>query len=331
MAGKRLENGLQKPGNDARFNEVVVRQSRSFLAGVIALAGVCHEATAAGPVTFTVDSTRSSVSLSGFLTVPLAGEYPYQTQGAGSLTTSLGGGVIVELAPPGILFPGGSDVFMETNGTWAPAVGGGAGSAPANYAGKINPPSTTNEFAGRNIHFDVIGSATLNANGLFDANLIVTYLTNASPAPSVDYHVTSSLPGVSTNGTALLTAPSTNAATGATLSSGSGTLTLVVPVNDTNVLTIGSYPSTTILSGQIVATAPARDWPLVISVSRESGILNLSWSSLPGQSFTVETTPNLGEPWSSASGTTNVTGTTTIWTPASTPDTAQFYRVVGSY
>jgi hypothetical protein len=208
---------------------------------------------------------------------------------------------------------------METNGTWEPAVGGGAGSAQADYAGKINPPFTTNYFAGRNIHFDVTGPATLNANGSFDANLMVTYLTNATPPPVVDYHVTSSLAGVSTNGAALLTAPATNAATGSTLSSGSGTLTLVLPVNVTNELIIGSYPSATILSGQVVATAPASDWPLLISISVESGKLNLSWPGLPGQSFAVQTTRNLAESWSTAFGTTNHSGATTIGRPLPPP------------
>lgn len=302
------------------------------LSAVIVLAIASPEPTAAAPVTFTIDPARSAVSFSGNLTVPSVGTFTFKTQGAGSLTTSYAGSIVVELAPPNIILPGGSDIRIETNGTWQPAAGGGAGSAPAAYGGEITPPFTTSLFAGRNIQFDVTASAALLSNGVFNAtNLIVTYLTNATPAPTIDYRVTSSVQGDSTNGTSLLTGSATNVAIGSTLSNSSGELTLTVPVNVTNNLTIGSNPSTTILSGQIVATAPASAWPLLIAISLENGKLTLSWPSLPGQSFTVQTTQNIGQPWSPASGTTNLSGSTTTWTANSLPNSVQFYRVIGSF
>ncbi len=302
------------------------------LSAALMLASAHSVPANAAPVTFTIDPARSGVTISGSLTVPAVGTYPYKTQGSGSLTTSYGGTIVVELEPPRILFPGGSDIQFETNGTWQPVSGGGAGSQPANYAGETTPPFTTTYFAARNIAFDAVGEAILLANGSFNAtNLTEYYLTNHSPQPVIDYRVSSSVPGDSTSGVAPLAGALTNAAVVATLSSGSGLLTLVVPVEATITRMIGSYPSTTILNGQITATAPASAWPLVISINIESGKTTLSWPSLPGQSFIVQSTPNLTGSWSTATGSMNTANGTTTWTPSTSPGSPQFYRVVGHY
>jgi hypothetical protein len=301
---------------------------KTCLAAAMALSCAGRPATAA-LVTFTIDTAQSSVVLSGSLTVPRVGTFSYETQGTGSLTTSYGGTVALELKPPNISFPGGSDIRLETNGVWQPSAAGEAGSQPADYAGRITPPETTNYFAGRNIQFDVAGAATLLSDGSFNpTNIVISYLTNSVPAPAIDFRVTSEVPGDSTNGSVSLVGSSTNTTTGATLSSGSGLLTLVLPVHATNSLTFGSYPSTTILDGQIVATAPASAWPLFVTISLAGTKLNLSWPALLGQSFSVQATGALGEPWGGASGTTKLAGGTATWTTVTTTNAAQFYRVV---
>ena len=111
---------------------------------------------------------------------------------------------------------------------------------------------------------------------------MTSYLTNAAPAPSVDYLVTSLLfPGLNTNGTALLTTSGTDSPSTAYLTNGAGKLTLVLPVNTTNSTTLGGDPTTVILQGQVVATAPATAWPLQVSMELQAGQVTLTWPSLP--------------------------------------------------
>ena len=281
------------------------------------------------PVTFTIDPTRSSITLSGEVTIPLAGTYRFQPQGAGSLTTTYTGTIPVELAPPGIRFPGGGAVQANTNGSWQPTVGGGAGSAPADYGLMISPPLTTGYAAARNIRVDLTSPVISLTNGGFDASLLVlTYLTNSTLLPSMDYRVSSLLPGNSTNGTALLTGSVANSPGVAFLTNGAGLLTLVLPVNTTNVSTVGGDQATLVLQGQVVATAPASAWPVRVSISVQAGQLTLSWPSLAGQNYSVQTTGDLGIAWGSATGTMTTGPDTTTWT-TSVDAGVGFYRVVG--
>jgi hypothetical protein len=300
---------------------------------LLALGGLQGQirASAAGSVVFKVDPARSYVSVSGSVTISGVGTYVFQQQGAGSLTASYTGSILVALAPPTISFPGGSAIQANNSGTWQPAAGGASGTAPANYGILVQPLFTTGYAAFRNTKLDLTGPPVLLTNGGFDAgHLMTTYLTNTPPPPTMDFLVSSLLPSMSTNGTALLTGTGTNSPGTAYLTNGLGLLTLVVPVGTTNSATIGDYPVTVILRGQIVATAPATAWPLQVSMGVQPGLVMLTWPSLPGQSFFVQTKANLNAAWSLAGGTITVHSNTTTWT-ASAGGSAGFYRVVGSY
>jgi hypothetical protein len=316
-------------------------KTKSLLySGALILIGLYSKAqpVAAAPVTFTIDSRRSSISLSGYVEVSALGfdlEFPFTPQGTGSLTTSYTGGIIADLAPPNIQFPGGSTITAETSGIWKPAIGGGTisfpGSAPADYGVYVSGSNIfTGYFAGRNMQFDVTSSAAALTNGGFNSGLLmVTFLTGGS----LDYNFT----GVETaNGTEALIGttsdtPNTAYLTNAfNVSNVAEKLTLNIPVNITNVSTVSGDTVTIILTGMVVATAPAADWPLQVSASLQAGQMTLSWPSIPGQSFTVQTTQNLGASWTTAPGPLSVNANTTTWTGNAT-NKAQFFRVLASY
>jgi len=283
---------------------------------------------AAGPVAFTIDPARSLISLSGNLQGGF-GTLPFSAQGAGSLTTSYTGSVLADLTPPSIDFPGGSMLQANTNGTWQPAVGGGTGSAPADYGGQIKENFViTAYFAGRNFLLDVASPPTTLTNGGLNSGLLaVTFLTNNPPVPGTDFNV--AIPFDSsedTNGTSPLTGTSTNGPNTAYLTNSGGKLAVFMPVSITNVMTNGSDVITVILTGTVVATAPASAWPLSLSVGLQNGQVSLRWPSFPGPVFTVQTTPALGIPWTTAAGITTVQANTTTWTGTAT-NTAQFYRL----
>jgi hypothetical protein len=288
---------------------------------------------AAGPVIFTIDPTRSIISLSGNLETSALGTLPFAPQGTGSLTTSYTGSVLADLTPPNIQFPGGSMILANTNGTWQPAIGGGSGSAPADYGGQIKEQFIiTAYFAGRNFLLDVTSPQTTLTNGGFNSGLLaVTFLTNTTPVPGTDYNVSFPLdPSENTNGTSPLTGTSTNGPNTAYLTNSGGNLAIFMPVSITNVMTNSSDVITVILTGTVVATAPASAWPLSLSVGLQNGQVSLTWPSFPGPTFTVQTTQSLGTRWSTATGVTTVQANTTTWTGAAT-NTAQFYRLQASF
>src|SRR5436190_24154754 len=87
----------------------------------------------ATPQVFTLDSGQSQITLAG-----KAAGFTFSEQGPGSLTTHYNGPIKIELTASTIRFTGGSAADAQTNGVWQPAPGGGAGSAPADYAGKAS-------------------------------------------------------------------------------------------------------------------------------------------------------------------------------------------------
>jgi hypothetical protein len=303
--------------------------------GVVVLMGLLtqRQPVVAGPVTFTIDPTRSSITLSGDLANSDLGTFVFAAQGIGSLTTSYTGSILADLSPPNIQFPGGSVIQAKTNGTWKPAGGGGSGSAPGDYGGQIiKPLEITAYFAGRNFLLDVSSPPTTLTNGGFNSGLLaVTFLTNTIPAPSTDYTVTVPLdPSENTNGSLPLSGTSTNSPNAAYLTNSGGKLALFMPVSITNVATSSSGVVTVILTGTIVATAPASAWPLPLSVGLQNGQMSLTWPSFPGPTFTVQTTQALGTAWTTATGVTTVQANTTTWTGTAT-NTAQFYRLQASF
>src|ERR1043166_6537110 len=90
---------------------------RGFALGLVA--GACWLAapalTAVGAEVFTVDSTQSTVSISG----TVAGQTLHE-QGAGSLTTHYQGTLVADVGVDTIQFPGQSQVVAINNGSWQP-------------------------------------------------------------------------------------------------------------------------------------------------------------------------------------------------------------------
>jgi len=80
-----------------------------------------------------------------------------------------------------------------------------------------------------------------------------------------------------------------------------------------------------VLKGQLVATAPASAWPLVVNISVAAGQVNLTWPSVTGQVFTVLGSPDLRN-WITNAGTSVVNGNSTSWSASQSGD-SRFYRV----
>ena len=287
---------------------------------------------AASPVVFTLDSTNSVIVLSGKVNVSSIGAVSLIEQSAGSLTTHYGGSLLLDLTPPTIQFVGGSDIVAQTNGSWQPLAGGAAGNAPADYGGKL----TYSTFLGnltawaavRNIRLDISSLALTLTNSGFDASrLNVFFLTNTPPAPVLDYQVigTGLFAGQSSSGASPLSRGLTNSQALAYLTNTAGLLKLVIPVNATNTTSLSGNATTMVLKGQLVATAPASAWPLVVNIGVTNAQVTLSWSSVTGQVFTVLGSPDLHH-WTTNSGATAVNSNTTTWT-ASQSGNPRFYRV----
>lgn len=287
---------------------------------VLALIGwqghVCPVAAATN--SFTIDPAQTSVVLSG----SVSGN-PLNPQGPGSLSNQFTGTLIVDVTPSTIQFSGGSLIDAFPNGTWQPLPGGGAGSAPADYAGTVNLFLVTGVAAIRNILLDVTSPVLPLQNGQFDSSsLAFRFLTNSGG--SVDYRVTGL---ASSSGSQALDGLATNGVTtAASLTDNGSLLTLVIPVDATQVLTFISTNDTTLrLQGQLVATAPAGEIPLVVSIQINGGQIILEWPSSSGQTFSVETTPDFSL-WMPAPGTIVVGPDKTTWTGDPGGD-LQFYRV----
>jgi len=304
------------------------KRAVGLLGGVVWLAQA--DLVAASPVAFTVNSTNSVITLSGKVIISGV-SVPLTEQSAGSLTTHYGGSVLLDLTPPTIQFVGGSDIVAQTNGSWQPLAGGAAGRAPADYGGKLTIPvlflpDAIAWTAVRNIMLDITSLALTLTNSGFDASrLNVFFLTNNSPAPVLDYQVIGNLLVPSSSGASPLHGSLTNSQALAYLTNTAGLLKLVIPVNATNTTSLSGNAAIMVLKGQLVATAPASAWPLVVNIGVTNAQVTLSWSSVTGQVFTVLGSPDLHN-WTTNSGATVVNSNTTTWTASQSGNT-RFYRV----
>jgi hypothetical protein len=132
----------------------------------------------------TLDSSQSSASVSG----TVAGGN-IQQQGAGSLTAHYSGSLTVNYddgsasGTPSVQFVGSSSsVAAQDSGSWQPAVGGGSGSAPANYGAQATVLFVTARAAIRGLVVTADSSAVpLSASGMFASN-VATVSTTAGTA-----------------------------------------------------------------------------------------------------------------------------------------------------
>ncbi|HOP97219.1 MAG TPA: hypothetical protein PL064_05865 [Thermogutta sp.] len=125
---------------------------------------------------FTIDQAQSSLTISG----TLLGN-PLQEQAPGSLTTDYFGTIVADVTDTTIEFVGGSEIRANDSGTWQPAEGGEAGSAPANYGAQASLLFISGVAALRHIVLDVASPPLPITGGTFPSeSMTFSFPTNAS-------------------------------------------------------------------------------------------------------------------------------------------------------
>jgi hypothetical protein len=272
--------------------------------------------TKAESVSFTVDPAQSHLTISG----SIVGN-PIREQGPGSLTTTFSGVLKADLTDSAIQFRGGSSLDAAESGTWQPAAGGAAGSAPADYGALANSIVGTVSAALRNLTFDLFSDPVAISNGSFPAtNLVFSFPTNSSAV--FDYR------SAFMSGTKALAGNSTNqAASVATITTSGSTQTLTITIDGTfNFAVLNPDDSTARFSGQLVATRPlSASGVRITSITVNSGSVRIEAAG-GDTAYRLESSADLIH-WSS----TNVVPTTEpgkIVYTTTVNGPAQFYRLV---
>jgi len=271
------------------------------------------EPLAAASTIFTIDSTRSQITLSGDVVGATL-----SAQGPGGLTTACSGFVVADLTGSTIQLPGQSQVIASTNGVWQPGIGGADGSAVADFGGKVTVLFSTAYAALRNGELDLTSPLLPLTGGSFDSSaLLFSFSTNVTP--SLDYNAgflgTGSKPlsGYSTN----------NIVNGATLTTSGLTQTLAISINTQFTFTLLSSGDTILnIVGNIVATSsPA---PVINSIVAGKNSVVLTVANATAQSQ-LQSSPDLIS-WTPAASTITTNGTSLIYT-VTVSGGNQFFRV----
>jgi hypothetical protein len=287
------------------------------------LTGICVTPTTALAElkTFTIDSTQSSLTLSGSLQ-----GFPIDQQGPGSLTAYYKGTIIADVTDTTITFVGGSLITAITNGVWSPNTNGVAGTAPANYGGSLNAGIITGTAAFRALVYDATSGALPITAGSFSA-LGMTFSFPPSASSVLDYRYT--VFTSTTGGHKALAGNSTNnIISSGSVSNLAGNLVLTIPVDFTNSSTLGSAGSLQYhLQGQFVAVVAAVAAPLKISAFQlNAGQLNFTIGTISNQSYTILGSTNLPD-WSITNDQFTATNTSTTRTIPLPALPREFFRV----
>lgn len=279
-----------------------------FLIGLISLKFSVIQ-TQAAPVAFTIDNTQSQVTISG----NLAG-FTITPQASGSLQTVCNGSINADLTASTIQFTGSSSINAQTNGVWKPAIGGGSGSAAADYGAQASVPFVGTAFGAlRNIVLDLTSPALTLVNTNFDSSSLVFSFPPSSTA-TIDYNA-----GFVGQGSKTLAGYSTNTlVNAASLTTNGAVKKLLIQINTTFTFSLISSNDTMItLTGQIIATnslsaAPA---PLINSIVITNQNVVLTVQNATAQSLLQNSTNLTG--WLPASPvvTTNNSGQTFFTVP----------------
>jgi hypothetical protein len=263
---------------------------RTLIVSALVFAGLVSTSTPspAPPVTFVVDPAESSLSLTADWTLPLVGTVTVQEQAPGSLTTSYGGTIKADVTSTSIEFTGGSSIVASNSGIWQPGLGGGVGSAPANYGGQGTVSLATALVAMRDIVSDALSGSISIIGTNFSANSIVFgFDTNANSVLDYSYNLgiggsgsgSYPLTGLSTNDIGLL----------GSLATVGDEQVLTIPVNYTGkgwLLSADDLEYT--LTGTLVARAgAAAELPEVLSLQVNPDQLVLEISTTDGEDYTV--------------------------------------------
>jgi len=281
----------------------------------------CLQPTPATALVFTINSAESVVSASGLIV-----HFAMTPQGSGALTTSYSGNINASLSGSTIQFTGGSSIMAQTNGVWQPAVGGGLGSAPADYGPEASidyPPFGFYTVYGalRNVLFDVTSPAIPITGVSFNGtNLVFSFVTNTA---TFDYYF--SLASGSQN----LNGYSTNTiASGATISTNAGVRTLIIQINTQYVFKLlSANDSSVTLTGQLVATnVIATPAPVIQSFTINGQNVVATTENTTAQSQ-LQISTDLTT-WLPASGTVTTNGSGMIVFTSPTGGLHAFYRVL---
>ena len=257
---------------------------------VVAAGGVLPFGSGAETITFTIDQTLSAASLSGTVM-----GLTMQAQGAGSLTTHYAGTIKAEVAGSTLRLTGGSLISALNNGSWAPAVGGGSGSAPANYGTLVSALFLgSGRAAVRDLLVDLTSDVIGVTNGLFRSpGLRFTYSTN--PPTAFDYNHNILGGG---QGRSFLSGVLTNAASGnASLIAQAGQLILSIPVDVTgNGSAFSANDLVYRLQGVLVAAAPVLAPISILSLTLAPAQLGVTITTTSGRAYSVLGYTNLAGP-----------------------------------
>ncbi|HEY4313645.1 MAG TPA: PEP-CTERM sorting domain-containing protein [Pirellulales bacterium] len=203
----------------------------------------------ASPVTFTIDSTQSQISLA----IELTDGTPISTaQSPGSDTTTLFGTAQVDISPTSIqFFASGNGQFALQPEPQSPLADGTSGSAPAQYGLTIDIPGIGGGAgAVRQLVGDVTSSSLPLTGDSFDSTqLAMQFLTG-----SIAYNL--NLLGTPVVGSADITFPVTNQASGGTLTVVGGQYVINIPILAVGEGDVDGITLLGVYTGQIVATAP---------------------------------------------------------------------------
>ncbi len=286
----------------------------SIAAGFFLLNGELFVASAD---VFTIDSTQSSLTLSGSILGST-----FTQQGAGSMTTIYDGTIQAAQTPDTIQFTGQSMITAQTSGSWKPLAGGGSGSAPANYGAAASSAVGTVNAAFRSILLDVTSPPITVTNGQFDPSGL-TFLFPASATSAIDYRssIASGSKHATGNG-------ANNVAALSTITTAGNVQTLTIGVNVQFTFSLINSGDTIVnVAGQIVATnSPIVTAPVVLqSPTVTNQVVTLQWQSPAGQNYQVLSSSNLATWQTNAQNVTSVS-TNYTWTTTN-PAPKAYYRL----
>jgi hypothetical protein len=211
-------------------------------------------------INFAINAASSNLTFSGSL-----GGAAIVQQGAGSLTQSFAGNVRadVDFAGNTLQFlADGTTAVANSHGPWAPGIGGGPGTALANFAGRVpvNIGFTVNVNLAVRGAVSTLESAVLALSGAGATRTFSSTQTFTLLAGTVDYR--DALLGTLANGTGDISgSTTTNASTtaGTFADLGGGQYSITAPIEASLATTVtgpsGPLPATYTLKGSLSATA----------------------------------------------------------------------------
>jgi hypothetical protein len=227
----------------------------------------------AAPLAFSINSASSTLSLSGDV-----GGTAIQQQGSGSLVTHYSGTVaaVWDHAAGTINFlSAGTDAVAAISGNWQPNVGGGSGSAPADYGGQVTILIQTARVAIRDLHASLFTTAPLGLSGSGPYSFSSTETLSVTHG-FADYNAGSFGSGrqdISNNA-----ANNTAGASGTLADLGGSHYRLTVPVDVTLMATVSGLLVHLRIQGTLVAdaTSPVDPALPVVALNGATGANNLA-------------------------------------------------------